>query len=267
MFQGFYNLASGMLYQTRNLNVIGNNMVNSATPGFKPDRMVSTTFRDEMLYRSGNRDKSNPVQIGSVSMIRASRSTVTSHNQGAVEETGGNLDFALTKPGFFAIQDTTGNQVYTRNGSFTIDEEGYLTSPSRGRVLGEDGTPIELPSDHITVDPSGNIYEMPIKGLKNGEDDGNTEEQEPVLLGKIRIVDFDDYSQLVKGDNGIFTTAAAGNGVDGGIQWKSLERSNIDPIDEMTQMITSQRATQSAAQVLRIYDQLMGKVSTEIGRV
>jgi len=200
-------------------------------------------------------------------MIRASRSTVTSHNQGAVEETGGNLDFALTKPGFFAIQDTTGNQVYTRNGSFTIDEEGYLTSPSRGRVLGEDGNPIELPSDHITVDQLGNIYEMPIKGLKNGEDDGNTEEQEPVLLGKIRVVDFDDYSQLVKGDNGIFTTTAVGNGVDGGIQWKSLERSNIDPIDEMTQMITSQRATQSAAQVLRIYDQLMGKVSTEIGRV
>jgi len=108
---------------------------------------------------------------------------------------------------------------------------------------------------------------MPIKGLKNGEDDGNTEEQEPVLLGKIRVVDFADYTQLVKGDNGVFTTAAAGNGVDGGIQWKSLERSNIDPIEEMTQMITSQRATQSAAQVLRLYDQLMGKVSSEIGRV
>ena len=55
--------------------------------------------------------------------------------------------------------------------------------------------------------------------------------------------------------------------MDGGVQWKSLESSNIDPIEEMTQMITSQRATQSAAQVLRIYDQLMGKVSNEIGRV
>ncbi|WP_349946662.1 flagellar hook-basal body protein [Lacrimispora sp. BS-2] len=267
MFQGFYNLASGMLYQTRNLNVIGNNMVNSATPGYKPDRMVSTTFREEMLYRSGNRDKSNPVQIGSVSMIRASRSTVTSYNQGAVEETGGNLDFALTKPGFFVIQDSAGNQVYTRNGSFTTDEDGYLSLGSRGRVIGEDGNPIELPSDHIMVDQSGNIYEMPIKGQGTGEDDGNTEEQEPVLLGKLRVVDFNDYSQLVKGDNGVFTTTAAGNGVDGGIQWKSLERSNIDPIEEMTQMITSQRATQSAAQVLRIYDQLMGKVASDIGRI
>ena len=267
MFHGFYNLASGILYQTRNLNVIGNNMVNSGTAGFKPDRMVSTTFRDEMLYRTGNRDKDNAAQLGAVSMIRASRSTVTSHDQGAVEETGGNLDFALTKPGFFAVRDFAGNQVYTRNGSFTIDDEGYLSIPSLGRVLGEDGNPIELSSDHITVDKDGNIYEVPIKGLGAGEDGETSEEQEPVLLGKIRVVDFADYSQLVKGDNGSFTTAAEGTAADGGIMWKALERSNIDPIEEMTQMITSQRASQSAAQVLRIYDQLMSKVSNDIGRV
>ncbi|WP_367568864.1 flagellar hook-basal body protein [Lacrimispora sp.] len=267
MFHGFYNLASGILYQTRNLNVIGNNMVNSGTAGFKPDRMVSTTFRDEMLYRTGNRDKDSAAQLGSVSMIRASRSTVTSHDQGAVEETGGNLDFALTKPGFFAVQDFAGNQVYTRNGTFTIDDEGYLAIPSLGRVLGEDGNPIELPSDHIDVDRDGNIYEVPIKGLGTGEDGETSEEQEPVLLGKISVVDFADYSQLVKGDNGSFTTAAEGTAADGGIMWKALERSNINPIEEMTQMITSQRASQSAAQVLRIYDQLMSKVSNDIGRV
>ncbi|MFT4106008.1 MAG: flagellar hook-basal body protein [Lacrimispora sp.] len=267
MFQGFYNLTSGILYQTRNLNVIGNNMVNSGTSGFKPDRMVSTTFRDEMLFRTGNRNKNNASQLGSVSMIRASRSTVTNHDQGAVEETGGNLDFALTNPGFFAVRNFAGNQVYTRNGSFTVDDEGYLSIPSLGRILGEDGNPIEISSDHITVDRDGNIYEVPIKGLGTGEDGDTNEEQEPVLLGKIRVVDFADYSQLIKGDNGSFTTAAEGTVADGGIMWKALERSNIDPIEEMTQMITSQRASQSAAQVLRIYDQLMSKASNDIGRV
>lgn len=267
MFHGFYNLASGILYQNRNLDVISNNMVNVSTPGYKSDRMVSTTFRDEMLVRNGNRDKAHPVQIGSVSMIRAAGSTETSYEQGTLDETGGILDFALTKPGFFTVQDQAGNRIYTRNGSFHIDDEGYLSLSTLGRVLGDDGNPIQLPTDHITVDQVGNIYEEPIKGLGSEEDGNSTEDNEAVLLGKIGVVDFADYTQLVKGNNGTFTSNAQANATDGGIKWKMLERSNTDAIDEMTAMITSQRASQSAAQVLKMYDQLMSKIVTDIGRV
>lgn len=267
MFHGFYNLASGILYQNRNLNVIGNNMVNVSTPGYKSDRMVSNTFREEMLYRNGNHDKSSPAQIGAVSMIRAARTTETRYDQGSLDETGGDLDFALTKPGFFTVQDAEGNNIYTRNGSFHIDEEGYLSLSSLGRVLGEDGSPIELPTDHITVDQMGNIYEVPLTGLGTDEDGADTEEEEAVLLGRIGVVDFQDYDQLVKADDGTFTSAAEPQAVNGGIQWKMLERSNIDPIEEMTAMMTSQRASQSAAQVLKMYDQLMSRIVTDIGRV
>jgi flagellar basal-body rod protein FlgF len=267
MFQGFYNLASGMLYQNRNLNVISNNMVNVSTPGYKSDKLVSTTFKDEMLYRNGNRNKSNPVEIGSVSMIRSARTTKTYYDQGAVEETGGNLDFALTKPGFFAIEDSNGNRIYTRNGSFGLDDEGYLSLSSLGRVLGDDGNPIELSSDHITVDQLGNIYEEPLKGLGTDEDGTNSDNTEPRFLGKIGVVDFADYTQLVKGDNGTYTTTAEAAAANGGIQWKTIERSNIDPIEEMTSMMSSQRASQSAAQVLKMYDQLMGRIVSDIGRV
>lgn len=266
MFQGFYNLTSSMLYQNRNLNTISNNMVNSSTPGFKSDRLISTTFKDAMLYRSENINKNNSTQIGSVSMMKAAAGTETSYNQGIVEETGGNLDFALTKPGFFALEDNDGNRLYTRNGSFDIDQEGYLCLPSMGRVLDDAGNPIEIPSDHITVDKSGNIYEVPLKGLGT-EDGADSEDQEPNLIGKIGVINFDDYTQLVKGDNGTFTSQEEGNGVDGGVQWKSIERSNIDTIEEMTSMMSSQRATQSAAQVLKMYDQLMSKIVTDIGRV
>lgn len=267
MFQGFYNLASGMLYQNRNLNVISNNMVNVSTPGYKSDKLVSTTFKDEMLYRNGNRNKSNPVEIGSVSMIRSARATKTYYDQGAVEETGGNLDFALTKPGFFTIEDSNGNRIYTRNGSFGLDDEGYLSLSSLGRVLGDDGNPIELSSDHITVDQLGNIYEEPLKGLGTDEDGTNSDNTEPRFLGKIGVVDFADYTQLVKGDNGTFTTTAEAAAANGGIQWKTIERSNIDPIEEMTSMMSSQRASQSAAQVLKMYDQFMGRIVSDIGRV
>lgn len=267
MFQGFYNLTSSMLYQNRNLNTISNNMVNSSTPGFKSDRLLNTTFKDAMLYRNGNINKNNSVQIGSVSMIKAVGGMKTSYNQGVVEETGGNLDFSLTKPGFFTLEDTNGNRLYTRNGSFDIDQDGYLCLPSMGRVLDDGGNPIEITSDHISVDQSGNIYEVPLKGLGTDEDGADTEDQEPNLIGKIGVTNFNDYTQLVKGDNGTFTTQEDGNVVDGGIHWKSIERSNIDPIEEMTSMMSSQRASQSAAQVLKMYDQLMSRIVTDIGRI
>ena len=60
MYQGFYNLASGMLTQSRNLNTISNNMVNIQTPGYKNETMVSSTFKEEMLYRTGQYSKENP---------------------------------------------------------------------------------------------------------------------------------------------------------------------------------------------------------------
>ena len=70
MYQGFYNLASGMLTQTRNLNVISNNMVNVQTPGYKRDKMVSTTFQEEMLYRTGMRYKENAQPLAATSKIK-----------------------------------------------------------------------------------------------------------------------------------------------------------------------------------------------------
>lgn len=265
MFQGFYNLASGILYQNRNLNVISNNMVNVNTPGYKSDTLTSTTFKDEILYRSGNQDKSKSLQIGSISMARAVSSTETSYEQGTVVDTGENLDFALTKPGFFTIQDTDGNLMYTRNGSFSVDDEGYLCLSSLGRVLGEDGSPIEITTDHINVDESGNIYEQSIDGLSSDEDGEDTEEA--TILGKIGVVNFEDYTQLTKGNNGTFTTTAEATATDGGIEWKKIERSNVDSIGEMTAMISGQRASQSAVQVLKMYDQLVGKIVTEVGKV
>ena len=125
MFQGFYNLSSQMLTQNRSLNVISNNMANVSTAGFKSDRLISSNFRNEIISRIGNKEKS-PVAIGKMSDIRSAVSTVTDYSGGGYAVSGNPFDMALTGDGFFVVQTPEG-EVYTRNGSFSLDEEGYLT--------------------------------------------------------------------------------------------------------------------------------------------
>ncbi|MGO5053723.1 flagellar hook-basal body protein [Lachnospiraceae bacterium LCP25S3_G4] len=247
MFRGFYNLTSEVICQNRNLNVISNNMTNVSTPGYKSDTFTASTFKEELLYRRGNGTNRNATQIGSVSMIRSAQETAINYSQGAFESTEGVLDVALTGNGFFQIQTNNGI-VYTRNGSFMIDEGGYLALSGVGRVMGQNG-PIQLNTDNITIDRNGNIYSS------NGQNN----------FGKISVVDFADYDQLVKQDGGVFTATAAATPANTEFLWKYIEKSNVDAVEEMTSMMSGQRALQSSVQVLKMYDQLMGKVVNDIG--
>ena len=87
MFQGFYNLTSGMITQNRNRNVVSNNIANVLTPGYKKDTMVSSTFREELVSRTGNIDKDNPEGLGDASRFRSALETITDYEQGALEIT------------------------------------------------------------------------------------------------------------------------------------------------------------------------------------
>ncbi len=251
--KGFYDLTSGMLTQNRKLGVIGNNMTNAVTPGFKSDEFITTTFQNEMFSRYGNINHNDGQELGTTtSMITAGEVTITDHTQGIFDPTDMNMDFALVGPGFFQVQTQDG-VMYTRNGAFVMDDEGYIALHHAGRVLGEDNQPIYIGTDDIQAMDDGTILVA----------DGNT------ILGKFGIVDFEDYNGIQKSKReGLFTTVG-GQPVptDTPIEWKTLERSNVDMVKEMTDMMASQRALQSAAQVLKMYDQLLGKATTEIGRV
>lgn len=264
MYQGFYNLASGMLTQSRNLNVIGNNMVNIQTPGYKKDTMVSTTFGEELLYRTGKTYKENPVPLATVSKIRTADQTYVDYQQGSINQTGNHYDFAIGGNGFFVVETGQG-QCYTRNGSFSVDAEGFLAFQNVGRVLGTDGQPIAIDNENFTVDSQGTLH-------VSEETNGGTGEEEDRILGTIAIVDFPDYEGLHKEDYGVFTTnqnpeLVQPDGEETTLLWQTLEDSNVDMVEEMTAMMSSQRALQSAAQVLKMYDQLMGKAATDVGRL
>jgi len=250
MFKGFYNLTSGMATQQRNLNVVGNNLVNVSTAGFKQSRYTASTFDDVMYTRVGNKEK-RYTDIGRQSYIRANSGVYTDYSQGVPEPTDIPLDFAIMGDGFFAIQLEDGDTIYTRAGSFSLDDEGYLCFPGVGYVLDPQGQRIQLRTDKLDVDKQGNIFQ---------KDGGG-------YLGTVGVYEFEDVAQLEHNDSGFFTGEGAQAAQAPYVLWKYLERSNSDMIQQMTEMLTCQRALQSCATVTKIYDEVMGHSASDVGRL
>ncbi len=248
MFKGFYDLTSGMLTQGRKLDVISNNMTNVATAGFKADRFTASTFQETMWRRVGNMDR-RYTDLGEQSFITAPSQLYTDFTQGVPEETGLPLDFCIEGEGFFSVQTEDG-RIYTRSGSFSLDDEGYLCLPSQGRVLDSNGQEIRLVTDQIDTDGFGGIYTL----------DGD-------FLGRLGVFTFEDNGQLEKNDQGMFVSDQEGEPTVVKIHHKMIERANVDLVQQMVEMISSQRAYQSMAQVTKIYDELITKTTNDVGRL
>lgn len=250
MFKGFYNLTSGVLTHQRNLDVIANNMTNISTPGYKQTRYTATTFDEVMYSRVGNKDSKGP-EIGKQSYIRATSEITTDFTQGALQQTGYPLDFAIEGKGFFAIETLEGETGYTRSGNFSLDDMGYLCMPGIGYVLDPDGQRIQLETDKIFANSEGVIY---------------TEDGMPAA--RLGLVDFPEETNL--DDRSPMGLILAENGQPAEncrIHHGYVERSNTDAVKQMTEMITYQRSLQSAASVMKMYDNLMTKATGEIGKM
>ena len=250
MIKGFYNLTSGMLSQGRRLDVVANNMTNISTAGFKAEHYTDRTFDEVLISRVGNKIKSpyetfEPYQA----YILAPDQLYTDYTQGSLEETSLPLDFAIEGEGFFAI-DTGNGVAYTRAGSFTLDNEGYLCLSELGRVLDREGNPIQLPTDRLEADKEGGLF------TEGGE-----------YLGTLGVYMFEDNNALERTPYGLFTGEGAQVNEDVVIHHKWVERSNVSMVKEMVKMMTTQRALQSAAQMSKIYDQVITKAVNDIGRL
>lgn len=278
MFRGFYTAASGMLAQQRRTEMLTNNMANANTPGFKADQSSLRAFPEMLLKRfdeqkvptkNGLNLPYNQI-VGSLNTGVYMQEVMPKFIQGDLQDTGQTTDMALIdiimpanqETGyngsvFFTVQNAAGETRYTRNGDFTLDGQGFLTTASGNYVLDSTGNRIQLSSDQFTVNENGMI-----QGAAG----------ETALLG---ISYSANPFELIKEGDGLYRTEGGealgdARGVAGAqfsLQQGKLERSNVDPSRSMTDMLTAYRTFEANQKVLQAYDKSMDKVANEVGRV
>jgi len=250
MLSSFYTAASGMLAGQRTINVLSNNLLNVDTPGFRSERVVSTTFEQEI--RRLERD--NSATIGTSAPVRIIEQIVQDFGSGVLEMTERPCDLAIDGEGYFVIQGVDGLYL-TRNGGFQLDSEGYLELSGIGRVVGEDGA-INVGDDSFTVMKDGSVYD--------GE--GNA-------IGKIIITLPPDTGVFQRAMNGLYLVDA-GFDPSGSpapentvvIQY-ALEKSNVSFNRELSLIMEAQRNFQACSTILKGLDEINHKAASQIASV
>jgi flagellar basal-body rod protein FlgF len=266
MLRGFYTAASGMLAQQRRTEMLTNNMANANTPGFKEDQTSLRDFPELLMERMNKQTNSiaGGKTIGSLSTGVYLQETIPKFIQGDVHETGNKTDMALIDVNmpqkgsvFFTVQGPSGQPRYTRNGNFTLDPNGYLTTNEGLYILDNKGKQIQLSSDQFTLDENGLI-----KG-QNGE-----QAQLGIAFSNNTQRLIKEGSGLYKAENGTALPNASNQpGVQFKLQQGALEQSNVDVTKAMTDMLTAYRSFEANQKVLQAYDQSMQKAANEVGKI
>lgn len=258
MLRSMYSGISGMKNMQTKLDVIGNNISNVNTFGYKKGRvtfndLVSQEISDASAPANG-RGGTNPKQVGLGSSVGSVDSIDT---QGNLQTTDRPLDVAIPKDGYFSVHDGD-HDYYTRAGNFYLDQEGNLTTSQGMYVSGVDENPIHIPEDEGATD-----FSIGKDGTVSYRDDAGDSQ----TAGQIGLVTFSNPGGLEKaGDNLFEQTANSGAASDlaapgaagtSPVEVGTLEMSNVDLSEEFTDMITAQRAFQANTKIITTSDEVL----------
>lgn len=253
MNPGIRTSASGMKAQQLMVDTIANNLANVNTTGFKRSRVsfedvLYETLQGARTVNPGDTQTLAPVQIGKGVRLAAINRL---HTQGALEQTGRSLDLCIEGEGFFQVQRPDGSTAYTRDGSFTLSDTGALVTNGGYRVL--PGVTVPPDSQGITISPSGQVL---VTNASNQQ----------VEIGRLELARFVNPTGLQSlGENLYAQTAASGEPITAGAQEEgmgrilqgTLESSNVEIVQEMTDMIAAQRAYEINAKAIRAGEDMM----------
>lgn len=258
MIRALHTAATGMASQEANVSTISNNLANVNTTGFKKARTEFDDLLYETVQEAGGRSSADSeynvgIQVGSGSKVSATRKV---HSQGSPQMTNNPYDLMVNGEGFFGIIGTNGEMKFTRDGSFNVDAQGNMVTRGGHRVFPGISVPPNIMS--INIAENGTVEAF----LRNSP--------EPINLGQIPVFTFvNPVGMRSEGGNMLAATQASGQpiqgvgGIDnaGIIMQGAIESSNVNVMNEMTDLIKAQRAYEMNSKVMGIADQMLQTVN------
>jgi flagellar basal-body rod protein FlgG len=252
---------TGLDAQQTRMTVVSHNLANVSTNGFKKDRAV---FED-LLYQNQrqvgaatSQDTASPTGMNLGTGVRVV-ATEKNYTQGGLNNTGNSLDVAINGRGFFQVLMPDGSFGYTRDGSFKMSAEGELVTASGYRV--QPGITIPAAAQSISIGADG-VVSAQLAGQSS-----------PTQIGTLQLTDFVNPAGLQpRGENLLSESAASGpaqsstpglNGL-GSLQEGFLEGSNVNVVEELVNMIETQRAYEMNSKAISTADQMMQYVSNNL---
>ncbi|GAA7112646.1 flagellar basal-body rod protein FlgG [Helicobacter pylori] len=259
MLRSLYSATSGMLAQQTHIDTTSNNIANVNTTGFKKSRAdFNDLFYQAMQYAGTNTSNTTLSPDGMEVGLGVRPSAITKmFSQGSPKETENNLDIAIMGKGFFQVQLPDGTTAYTRSGNFKLDEQGNLVT-SEGYLLIPQ---ITLPEDTTQVNIGVDGMVSVTQGLQTTSN----------VIGQITLANFINPAGLHSmGDNLFSITNASGEAIVGNpdsqglgkLRQGFLELSNVRLVEEMTDLITAQRAYEANSKSIQTADAMLQTVNS-----
>jgi flagellar basal-body rod protein FlgG len=252
---------TGLDAQQTRMSVISHNLANVNTTGFKKDRAVFEDLLYQNVKQVGASTSQDTVAPTGLSIGTGVRVVATEKNytQGGLTNTGNSLDVAINGRGFFQVLLPDGSFGYTRDGSFKMSAEGELVTSSGYHV--QPGITIPSGAQSVTIGTDG-IVSAQLAG-----------QSAPTQIGTLQLTDFVNPAGLQpRGENMVVESAASGpaqtstaglNGL-GTLQQGSLEGSNVNVVEELVNMIETQRAYEMNSKAISTTDQMLQYASNNL---
>ncbi|MEK7766414.1 MAG: flagellar hook-basal body protein [bacterium] len=256
MIVGLYASASGMLAEASRHEAIANNLANVSTTGFKRDTTLLRTQPSQMVHRLGDQ----VFELGGLTSDLAPAlgtrgqgvvidAIKPNFQQGTQLPTGNTMDFALEGEGFFVVETARGRR-YTRQGEFSLDGRGRLVTRSGDAVLNAAGAPITVGRSRFEVNAEGRYF-------LDGQE-----------AGRLSVVLPDAWDMVMKEGEGAFAPAPGARFRAAGAQVRqgALERSNVNAVLEMAEMLQALRAYEANQRAIMAQDQTLNTLISQVGR-
>ena len=258
MLKNIYNPTSGAIAQERALEIVSNNLANMNTVGFKGDKVTFTLLEPEPFknYKSPVPPANFKVNFKHLENLHGNdmdyvgvAEVKRDLSQGPAVQTGNKTDLMIEGNGYFAIHTDEGTR-YTRAGNLSLSPEGALTTKAGYPVLGEKGA-VFLRSGQFEINRSGEIF------------------QDGKLVDRINLFEFKDPAALERVGQNLMFYGGVPEGVSKAesvsIKQGYIEGSNVNPIKNLTAMITAHRSYEAYQKAVKFFDSVMEKSSNTIG--